>query len=108
MDIKAQSLYSELQSLASQAGTGLSNIQPDQINPSSQNFADMLGQAIKGVNDAQLNAKDLVEKFELGAENVSLIDVQLAREKAGIGFEATIQVRNKVLEAYRTIMNMQI
>lgn len=108
MDIKAQSLYSELQSLASQAGSGLADIQPNQINPSSQNFADMLGQAIRGVNDAQLHAKDMVEKFELGAENVSLIDVQLAREKAGIGFEATIQVRNKVLEAYRTIMNMQI
>lgn len=108
MDIKAQSLYNELQSLATQAGTGLSEIQPAQINPSSQNFADMLGQAIQGVNSSQLHAKDMVEKFELGVEGVSLIDVQLAREKSSIGFEATIQVRNKVLEAYRTIMNMQV
>lgn len=108
MDIKAQSLYNELQSLATQAGSNLSDLQPAQINPSSQNFADMLGQAIKGVNDSQLHAKDMVEKFEFGVEGVSLVDVQLAREKSGIGFEATLQVRNKVLEAYRQIMNMQV
>ena len=32
----------------------------------------------------------------------------LARQKASVGFEATLQVRNKLLGAYRDIMNMPV
>ncbi|MBC3765001.1 flagellar hook-basal body complex protein FliE [Neptunicella marina] len=108
MDIKAQSLYSELQSLSAQAKSGLGELQPTQINPSSQNFADMLHQAINNVNSMQLEAKDLSQRFELGDPNLSLADVMIAKEKSGVAFEATIQVRNKVMEAYKQIMNMPV
>lgn len=108
MDIKAQSLYSELQSMASQAKIGMPEVPSIQTNPSSKNFSEMLTDAINGVNSMQLNAKDQARRFELGDPNLSLADVMVAKEKSGIAFEATVQVRNKVMEAYKQIMNMPV
>jgi flagellar hook-basal body complex protein FliE len=44
----------------------------------------------------------------MGDNSLSLAEVMLTKEKAGIAFEATVQVRNKVLEAYKQIMNMPV
>ncbi|MFQ3235011.1 MAG: flagellar hook-basal body complex protein FliE [Paraglaciecola sp.] len=113
MDIKAQSLFQDMQSMALQSKTAIGEI-PDfnlpgiQSNPSADNFADMLGHALESVNSMQLNAKEQSQAFEMGDKNLSLADVMVAKEKAGIGFEATIQVRNKLLDAYKTIMNMPV
>lgn len=107
MDIKAQNMYSELQSLASQATTGMGEMQTAQANPSATNFADMLGKAINTVNSMQLEAKDKINTFEMGGD-ISLAEVMIAKQKSGVAFEATIQVRNKVLEAYRQVMNMPV
>jgi flagellar hook-basal body complex protein FliE len=46
--------------------------------------------------------------FEMGEKNFSLADVMVAKEKSGFAFESTIQVRNKVLEAYKQIMSMPV
>ncbi|AWL12564.1 Flagellar hook-basal body complex protein FliE [Saliniradius amylolyticus] len=109
MDVKAQALYSQMQALAAQAGTGLeSTPQAQPANPSSANFGDMLKDALDGVNDMQFESRNLQKQFEMGDPNVSLADVMVAKEKSGIAFEATMQVRNKVLEAYKTIMNMPV
>ena len=48
------------------------------------------------------------QRFEMGDKSLSLAEVMLAKEKSGIAFEATVQVRNKVLEAYKQIMNMPV
>ena len=108
MDIKAQSLYSELQSMASQAKIGMPEVPSIQPNPTSKNFSEMLSDAINGVNSMQLNAKDQIKKFEMGDPGLSMADVMVAKEKSGIAFEATVQVRNKVMEAYKQIMNMPV
>jgi len=108
MDIKAQSLYQEMQGMAEQSKLGLGEGHGIQGNPSSQNFADLLSNAIGTVNDMQLESKDMAMSFEMGDKNLSLADVMMAKEKAGIAFEATIQVRNKVLDAYKQIMNMPV
>lgn len=110
MDIKAQSLYSEMQALTAQAKLTSPDLQgaAPAVNPSSQNFADMLSQAINHVNGMQLDAKDKVNAFEMGDTSHSLADVMIAKEKAGLAFDATLQVRNKVLEAYKQIMNMPV
>lgn len=109
MDVKAQALYSQMQALATQAGMGLeSTPQAQPTNPSSANFGDMLKDALDGVNDMQFESRNLQKQFEMGDPNVSLADVMVAKEKSGIAFEATMQVRNKVLEAYKTIMNMPV
>lgn len=109
MDIKAQSIYQEFQSMAGLGKVGLGdNLTNLQEKPSSTNFAEMLGKAIDTVNTMQMESKDKTMAFEMGDKNLSLADVMVAKEKAGIAFEATIQVRNKVLEAYKQIMNMPV
>ena len=108
MDIKAQSLYKEMQGMASETQLGLGQPNAIQGNPSSENFADLLSNAIGDVNDMQLESKSQAMAFEMGDKSLSLADVMVAKEKAGIAFEATIQVRNKVLEAYKQIMNMPV
>jgi flagellar hook-basal body complex protein FliE len=59
------------------------------------------------VNELQMVAKDKTTSFELG-EDISITEVMLAKEKASIAFEATLQVRNKVLTAYQEIMQMPV
>ncbi|MBU3003249.1 flagellar hook-basal body complex protein FliE [Paraglaciecola arctica] len=108
MDIKAHSLYQEMQGMAEQSKLGIAEGSAIQGNPSSQNFADLLSNAIGNVNDMQLHSKDMAMAFEMGDKSLSLADVMVAKEKAGIAFEATIQVRNKVLDAYKQIMNMPV
>ncbi|MFT2091395.1 flagellar hook-basal body complex protein FliE [Paraglaciecola sp. 2405UD69-4] len=108
MDIKAQSLYQELQGMAEQTKIGLGDPNSLTTNPSSQNFAELLSQAVGTVNEMQLDSKDKAMAFEMGDKSLSLADVMIAKEKAGIAFEATIQVRNKVLDAYKQIMNMPV
>jgi flagellar hook-basal body complex protein FliE len=44
----------------------------------------------------------------MGDENVSLSDVMIARNKSSVAFEATIQVRNKLVDAYKQLMNMPV
>lgn len=109
MDIKAQSLYQEMQALAGQARLDMGQMNsPMEINPSQSNFADMLGDAINTVNSMQLDSRSKTMAFEMGDKSLSLADVMVAKEKSGIAFEATVQVRNKVLEAYKQIMNMPV
>lgn len=71
-------------------------------------FAAMLKSAVEGVNDLQVNSSNLKTNFELGDRSVSLAEVMIAGQKAGLALEATIQVRNKMVETYKTIMQMQI
>ena len=70
-------------------------------------FADTLSQALKSVNDGQNQAGALSESYERG-ETVDIAKVMLARQQASVGFEATLQVRNKLLSAYKDIMSMPV
>ena len=70
-------------------------------------FADTLNTAIKSVNDGQNQASALSESYERG-ETVDIAKVMLARQSASVGFEATLQVRNKLLSAYKDIMSMPV
>ncbi|MCK5817838.1 MAG: flagellar hook-basal body complex protein FliE [Psychromonas sp.] len=71
-------------------------------------FSNMLQQAIDNVNGLQSNTSELRNQFEMGDKNVSLSDVMIAGNKSGLALEATIQVRNKMIEAYKAIMSMPV
>jgi flagellar hook-basal body complex protein FliE len=73
----------------------------------SGGFAETLKTALEGVNAAQANASSLTEGYERG-EVTDIAKVMLARQEAGVAFEATLQVRNKLLSAYQDIMRMGI
>lgn len=65
------------------------------------------GRMLGSVNAAQTEANAASAAYERGETN-DIAGVMLARQKSSIAFEATLQVRNKLLSAYRDIMNMPV
>jgi flagellar hook-basal body complex protein FliE len=71
-------------------------------------FADVLKSSLDGVARVQAQSESMQKAFVLGDNSVSLSDTMIAMQKASINFQATVQVRNKVVQAYNDIMNMQV
>ncbi|MBS3947251.1 MAG: flagellar hook-basal body complex protein FliE [Dethiobacter sp.] len=70
-------------------------------------FGQMLRQALGEVNKLQQNADVAAKKLVLGeAEDVH--QVMIAMEQARLALQLTVQVRNKLVEAYQEISRMQI
>ncbi|MDQ0156819.1 flagellar hook-basal body complex protein FliE [Robertmurraya andreesenii] len=72
-----------------------------------KSFASVLKQSIEKVNEAQIQSDVMTEKLARG-ENVDLHQVMIASQKASITLQATMEVRNKVIEAYQEVMRMQV
>ncbi|PNU04181.1 flagellar hook-basal body complex protein FliE [Novosphingobium guangzhouense] len=70
-------------------------------------FASSLQNALNGVSAVQQRSEDLSVAYEKG-EVTDVAKVMLARQEAGVAFEATLQVRNKLLSAYQDIMRMGV
>lgn len=70
-------------------------------------FGETLKNALSSVNDAQQRSSAISEAYERGQVQ-DVTQVMLARQEAGVAFEATLQVRNKLLNAYQDIMRMGI
>lgn len=71
-------------------------------------FSDTLKASLDQVNKMQKDSETLGKKFTMGDDSVSLSDMMIAGQKANIAFQATIQVRNKLVSAYQDMMNMQV
>ncbi|BBA32920.1 flagellar hook-basal body complex protein fliE [Methylocaldum marinum] len=69
-------------------------------------FSAMLKDSIDKVNETQQQANKLAEAFESGATDASLSEVMISLQKASLSFQAMVQVRNKLVEAYKDVMNM--
>jgi len=70
-------------------------------------FAQALRAAVQEVNGLQASAGDAAAAFERG-DTTDIAAVMLAKQQASIGFETTLQVRNKLLSAYKDIMSMPV
>jgi len=73
----------------------------------SADFTSAMKSALNQVNDLQASAEQATNSYERG-ETTDIAGVMLAREKASVGFQATLQVRNKLLSAYKDIMSMPV
>ena len=71
-------------------------------------FAQALTQALHGVSESQAEAGRLQREVQLDNPTVSLEETMVAMQKAQLGFQATLQVRNRLVQAYSDIMNMQV
>ena len=71
----------------------------------SAGFGDVIKQAIKRVNNMQIQADQSVEQLLKGETGIH--ETMIAGQKAGISFRLLLQVRNKVIDAYREVMRMQ-
>ena len=70
-------------------------------------FTDRLGDAIREVAVAQNSAANMTKSYELGIEN-DLSKVMVSQQVSSLGFQMTLNVRNKMLSAYKDIMNMPV
>jgi len=71
-------------------------------------FASAIDQALKTVSRSQLDATRMQRELQLDNPTVSLEETMVAMQKAQVGFQATLQVRNRLVQAYSDIMNMQV
>lgn len=72
-----------------------------------QSFASALTDSINRVNEAQVES-DLVTQKMANGEDVDLHTVMITSQKASITMTATLEIRNKVVEAYQEIMRMNV
>jgi len=71
-------------------------------------FRSAMENALKSVSVSQAGAQRLQRELTLDNPSVSLEETMMAMQKAQIGFQATLQVRNRLVQAYSEIMNMQV
>ena len=70
-------------------------------------FGEAIEAAVVKTNNIQQHASSLRQAYDR-REDVPLTDVVLAMQKSSLAFEATMQIRNKVLKAYEDILNMPV
>jgi flagellar hook-basal body complex protein FliE len=110
---------SSIQSMASQAagGTtaaGAANVATGAVTggqsgaASVGSFADALKTSIDKISDNQTKALGEAHAFEIGSPNVSLNDVMVDMQKANVGLQFGLQVRNKLVSAYNDIMQISV
>lgn len=105
--IKNNQLLAQMQQLSKLAKSANgSTVSP--AGQTSNDFGNLFSKAINKVNQQQMEAGRLTNQVETGDGGVSLVKAMIASQKAGIAFQATVQVRNKVVSAYQDIMNMPI
>ncbi len=71
-------------------------------------FRTAMADALKGVSQAQNESTRLQREVALDNPTVSLEETMVAMNKAQLGFQAAVQVRNRLVSAYTDIMNMQV
>jgi flagellar hook-basal body complex protein FliE len=71
-------------------------------------FSGALKSALNSVSAAQNDATRLQQEVQMENPKVSLEETMVAIQKAQIGFTATLHVRNRMVQAYTDIMNMQV
>lgn len=97
-----------------QAFGGVEGIKPNNLGISSPesaqrvNFGDVFSGAINKVNDLQQQSGAAQKAYLRGDPNVDITQVMIASQKSSVAFQAATQVRNKLVEAYKDVMNMPI
>ncbi len=94
------------QSLASAAGAAAPGVAASGTVAPAR-FDSAMSDALKAVSGVQEQAGAAAAAFERG-DSQDLAGVMIARQKASIAFEATLQVRNKLLGAYKDVMSMPL
>lgn len=91
-----------------QPATGGAAAPAGAVNPAGRaDFTSAMRDALSDVSDMQTKAERASESYERG-QTTDIAAVMLSRQQADIGFQATLQVRNKLLAAYKDIMSMPV
>ena len=108
MEVKLQPF--DFASALARAGLDASGQRISQAKPavSSTSFGDVMGDALKSVSQSQAQTTHMQRELQLDNPSVSLEDTMISMQKSQIGFQAVLQVRNRLVSAYSEIMNMQV
>lgn len=71
-------------------------------------FTETLRNAIDGVNEAQQRSGALAQAFERGEPGADLAKVMIAAQQSQVAFRATVEVRNRLVQAYQDVLNMPL
>lgn len=84
----------------------------DGAAPSQQvdkaSFQNSFAGALQSISKAQATAATMQREVQFDNPTVSLEETMIAMQKAQLGFQSAVQVRNKLVQAYTDIMNMQV
>ncbi len=98
----------EMQRVAAQAQLKPSESQAPTSLGAPQDFTELFQQAVNNVNEVQKQSGAMKKAFDMGDPSVDLPQVMMASQKASVAFEAMVQVRNKLLQAYKDVMSMSV
>ncbi len=82
------------------------NSPADSVEPTD--FRSEMAQALKSVSRSQSESSRLQREVQMENPTVSLEETMVAMQKAQLGFQAVVQVRNRLVQAYSEVMNMQV
>ncbi len=109
--MKVDSILNQIRALREQSAMpGAADVRdPGRIDAAPKvDFSQMLQQSLQGINQTQTNASQLATAFERGDPNVSITEVMVNMQKAQVSFKAAVEVRNKVVDAYKEVMRMSM
>ena len=108
-DLKAQATNGrEIQPRSNLDGNLTVGNTATELKSSAPQFSEMFSNAINAVNETQKTSSALATAYQQGDPGVSLTQVMVASQKASVSFQAVTEVRNKLVEAYKDVMNMPI
>lgn len=88
--------------------TNLAAPAPTEKADQSNSFSTLFKGAIDQVNTLNKTSGELSKAYIAGDPNIDITRVMVASQKSGIASQAMIQVRNKMVESYKEIMNMPL
>jgi flagellar hook-basal body complex protein FliE len=105
---KIEAMVAQLKAAGARAQGAAAPVRDHEPAVAWADFAGALKASLEQVSAAQKKAEGLGQRFAAGDDSVNLSDAMIAMQKASITFQATVQVRNKLVAAYHDIMNMQV
>ena len=105
---RIEAMVAQLKASAARANPASENPLQAKQATGAVDFGSVLKSSLDQVNNVQLQAQSLAQRFEMGDSTVSLSDAMLALQKSSIAVQQTVQVRNKLVSAYQEIMSMGV
>ena len=105
-DIDVNQIMVQMRAMAA-AAQSVNTAQPV-AESQGADFASLLKTSVDQVNATQTQSRGMADAFAKGDPNTDLTEVMVAMQKASLSFQAMTQVRNKLVEAYKDVMNMPV
>lgn len=106
---KMNALLAQMQAMQqATSGQPVSNLPSVAGDASGVDFKTILKNAVQEVSNAQNSAQAKVQAFSTGDSNMSLEEVMVSLQKANISFQGMLAVRNRLVDAYKEVTNLQV